>query len=224
MDLNTSERNITAGSVLTPKLVDLQKFMFSDIYHLKVSALARFCPLMTDLMLWITSFNRCKTYLLLLVLNAFLKVRAMYFKADSTISGAFQCSTCLAGAPRSCTSSTINSFGVEGPFSDEMGPPRIVWRNCHLAGCVGAFSQLLKRFSKLLTRLMDLPQWGHFSVLMGSSQQCCLSAASFEKNLVHLLHLCLVLSIKYSIGCLICCIYPSVAVSMASSRSSVKFL
>ena len=31
--LNTSEWNVTAESVLTPGLVDLQKFMFSDRYH-----------------------------------------------------------------------------------------------------------------------------------------------------------------------------------------------
>ena len=31
MDLNTSEQNLTAGSVLMPEPVDLQKFMFSDI-------------------------------------------------------------------------------------------------------------------------------------------------------------------------------------------------
>ena len=40
MDLNASEQNITAGSVLTPELVDLQKYMFSDRYHLIASALA----------------------------------------------------------------------------------------------------------------------------------------------------------------------------------------
>ena len=34
MDLNTSERNVTAGYVLTPGLVDLRKFMLSDGYHL----------------------------------------------------------------------------------------------------------------------------------------------------------------------------------------------
>ena len=39
MDLNTSERKVTAGSVLTPGLVYLQKFMFSDRYHLTASAL-----------------------------------------------------------------------------------------------------------------------------------------------------------------------------------------
>ena len=32
-----------AVSVLTPGLVDLQKFMFSNKYHLTVSALARVC-------------------------------------------------------------------------------------------------------------------------------------------------------------------------------------
>ena len=34
VDLNTSERNVTAGSVLIPGLVDLEKFMLSDRYHL----------------------------------------------------------------------------------------------------------------------------------------------------------------------------------------------
>ena len=224
MDINTSERNITAGSILTAELVDLQKFMFSDRYHLTATALTRVCPSMTGLMLWIASFNRCRMSLLLLLLNAFLKVRVVYFKADSTISGAFQCSTCSAGAPPTCTSSTINFLGVEGPFSNAVGPSRVVWRYCRLLGCVGAFSQLLKCFSKLLSRLMVLLQWGHFSFFIWSSHWCCLSASSFEKNLVHLLHLCLVLSIKLSNGCSVCCISSSVAVNMASSWLSVKFL
>ena len=120
-------------------------------------------PDLSGLMLWITSFNCCRTSLLLLLLNVFLKIRAVYLKADSTISGAFQCSACSAGAPSTCTSSTINFLGVEGPFSDEVGPSRAVWRNCRLVGCVGAFSQLLKCFSKLLARLMVSPQWVHFS-------------------------------------------------------------
>ena len=123
MDLSTSEQNATAGSVLTAGLVDLQKFMFGDRYHLTASVLTRVCPLMTGLMLWIASFNRCRMSLLLLLLNAFLKVRAVYFKADSTISGAFQCSACSAGAPPTCTSSTINFLGVERPFSNEVGHP-----------------------------------------------------------------------------------------------------
>ena len=89
MDLNTPERNVTAGSILMPGLVDLQKFMFSDRYHLRASALARVCPSMMGLMLWITSFNRCRTSHLLLLLNVFLKVRPVYFKVDSAISGAF---------------------------------------------------------------------------------------------------------------------------------------
>ena len=58
IDLNTFERNVT---VLT------------------ASELARVYPSMTGLMLWITSFNRCRTSFLSLVLNAFLKVRAVYF-------------------------------------------------------------------------------------------------------------------------------------------------
>ena len=47
MDLNTSERNVTAGSVLIAGLVDLQKFIFSDRYHLIASTLTRVCPSMT---------------------------------------------------------------------------------------------------------------------------------------------------------------------------------
>ena len=126
MDLTTCERNITAGSVLTAGLVDLYKFMFSDRCHLTASTLTRVCPSMTGLMLWITSFNRCRMSLLLLMLNAFLKVRAVYFKADSTISGAFQCSACSAGAPTTCTSFTINFLGVDGPFSNAVGSSRVV--------------------------------------------------------------------------------------------------
>ena len=81
MNLNTSERNVTARSVLIPGLVDLQKFMFSYRYHLTGSALAQVCLSMMGLMLWITSFNHCRN-LLLLVLNDLLNVRAVYFKAD----------------------------------------------------------------------------------------------------------------------------------------------
>ena len=51
MDLNTSERNVTARSDLKAGLVDLQKFMFSDRYHLTASALTRVCPSITGLML-----------------------------------------------------------------------------------------------------------------------------------------------------------------------------
>ena len=50
----------------------------------------------------------------------------------------------------------------EGPFSHEVGPSRVVWRNCCLARYVGAFSQLLRCFSKLLARLIVLPQREHF--------------------------------------------------------------
>ena len=195
MDWNTSVLNVTIRSVLAPGLVDLQKFMFSDKYHLTASTLARVCPSMTGLMLWIASFNRCSMSLLAL-LNDFLKVRALYFKKNSTISGALQYSAC---SPPTCTSSTIDLLGVEGSFSDEIGPSRVVWHNCCLAGCIGAFSHFLKCFSKLLAWLMVLPQWGHLSFLMGGSQWCCLRAALFEKNLEQLLHLYLVLSIKHSI-------------------------
>ena len=224
MDLNTSERNVTVGSVLTAELVDLQKFMFSDRYHLTVSALTQVCPSMMGLLLWIASYNRCRMSLLFLLLNVFLKVRAVYFKADSTISAAFQCLACSAGAPPTCYSSTINFLGVEDPFSNAVGLSRVVWRNCRLLGCVGAFWQLLKCFSKLLARLMVLLQWGHFSFLIWGSHWCCLCTALFEKNLVHLFHLCLALSIKHSTDCFISCISSSVAVNMASSWSSVKFL
>ena len=134
MDLYTSEWNITTGSVLTTGFVDLQKFIFSYKYHLTASALTRVFLSMMGLILWITSFNRCRMSFLLLLLNVFLKVRAVYFDAESTISGAFQCSVCSAGAPPTCTFSTINFFsveginflGVEGPFSNEVGLSRIV--------------------------------------------------------------------------------------------------
>ena len=59
-------------------------------------------------MLWITSFNRCWISLLLLMLNAFLQARVVYFKTDSTILGTFQCSACSVGAPPTCTSSTTD--------------------------------------------------------------------------------------------------------------------
>ena len=222
MDMNTSEQNVTAGSILMPGLVDLQKFMFSDRYHLTASALAQVCPLMTVLMLWTTSFNRCRASLLSLVLNAFLKVRVVYFKADFTISGTFQRSTCSAGATPTCTPYTISFLGVEGPFLEEVGPFMVFWCNCCLAGCVIAFSQLLKRFSSLIARLIALQQWDHFSFLIVGSQWCCFSAVSLEKNLVHLLHLWLVLSIKHSISCSISRTSWSVTVNMASSWSSVK--
>ena len=97
MDLNIFEQNVTARSFLTFELLDLQRFMFSDRYHLTVSALARVSPSTMGLMVWITSFNGCRTSILLLLWNVFLKVGAVYFIADSTISGVFQCSACLVG-------------------------------------------------------------------------------------------------------------------------------
>ena len=126
MNFNTSERNVIGGSVFTPGLVDLQKFMFSDRYHLTASTLARVFCLMTEFMVWITSFNRCTTSLSLLLLNVFLKVRAMYFKVGSTISGAFEGSASLVGSPPTCTSSTVNFLGVEGLFLDEVSPSSVV--------------------------------------------------------------------------------------------------
>ena len=63
----------------------------------------------------------------------------MALKADSTISCAFQCLACPAGAPPTCTSSKINFLGVEGPFSNAVDPFRVVWRNGCLLGYVGAF-------------------------------------------------------------------------------------
>ena len=118
-------------------------------------------------MVWIRSLNSCKTSLLLLLLNVFLKVRAMYFKADSTISGALQCSACLVGEPPTCSSSTINFIGIESPFLDEVVTTSVLWRNCCLAECLGAFSQLLKYFSKLSSQLMALLQWVHLSFFDG---------------------------------------------------------
>ena len=81
MDLNTSEQKVIVGSVLTRGLLDLQKFMFSKRYDLTASALTRVCPSMTGLMLGIT-FKSLQDVFLLLLLNAFLKVRAVNFKAD----------------------------------------------------------------------------------------------------------------------------------------------
>ena len=89
VDLNISEQNVAAGSLFTLGLVGLQKFIFSDRYHLTASVLAQVCPSMTVVMLWITSFNCCGTSILLLMLNAFLKVKAVYFKVETTISGFF---------------------------------------------------------------------------------------------------------------------------------------
>ena len=105
---------------------DLQKFMSSDSYHLTASALAQVCPSMTRLMLWIASFEWCKMPFLLLLLNAFLKVRAKSFKADSAISGAFRCSACLEGTPLTCTTSTFNFVGAEGPFFNKVDPSGVV--------------------------------------------------------------------------------------------------
>ena len=124
MVVKTSGWNVTVRSVLKPGLVDLQKFMFRERYHIKAS---------------------------------------VYFKEDSTISGAFQCSKYAVGASPTCTSFTNKFLGVESPFLDEVGPSGIVWCNCCLIGCVGAFSQFLKCFSELLVQLMTVPQWGDFS-------------------------------------------------------------
>ena len=202
---------------LMPGLVDLQKFMFSNRYHLKASALSRVWPSLT-------SFNRCRMSLVLLLLNAFLKVRAMYFKADSTDSGAFPMLIMFSRCTTHLHFLHNQFLRCEGPFSNEVGPSRFVWHSCHLLGSVWAFSQLLQCFSKLLAWLMVLLQQGQFSFLIWGSQWCCLSAASFEKNLPHLLHLCLILSIKHSIGCTICCISSSVAGNMALSWLLFKLL
>ena len=166
MDLNTSGQNVTATSVLMPGLLDLQKAMFSDSYRLTASTLTRVCPSMTSLMLWITSFNRRRPSFLLLLLSAFLKVRAMNFNVNSSISSAFQCSVCSAAKPPTCISSTVNFLAAESPFSNEVNPSRVVCRNCQFLGCIGAFSQFLKCFSKLLIRLMVLLQWGHCPILI----------------------------------------------------------
>ena len=147
---------------LDARVCGLQKLMFSDRYHLSASTLARVCSSMTGFMQKKTSSNRCRASLLLLLSNVFLKIRAVYFKADSNISGTFHCSTWSVDAPPTCTSSTINFLGAEGTFVDEVGPFSVVWCNCRL----GAFSQLLKWFSKLLVQLMALPQWRHFPYLM----------------------------------------------------------
>ena len=124
--MNTSERNVTVGSVSMPGLVDLQKFMLSYRYHIAAFAIAPVSPPMTRLMLWITSFNRCRTSLSLLLSNVFLKVTAVNFKADFINSGAFQYLVCSVGAPPTCTSSTINFRGVVGPFLDEVCSSSIV--------------------------------------------------------------------------------------------------
>ena len=62
--------------------------MFNDRYNLTGSALTPAFPLMIGLVVWMTSFNCCRTSLLLLLSNFFLKVRALYFKVNSAISGA----------------------------------------------------------------------------------------------------------------------------------------
>ena len=192
--------------------------MFSDRYHLTGSTLAWVCPLNDRCHALDNIFQSLKDVFFVLLLNIILKVRAVYFKADSTVSGTFQCSTCLVSAPLFCPASTINFLDVKGPFSDEVGPCRVIWRNCCLIGSVGPFSQILK----LLAQLMALRQWGRFSFLMGGSQWCCLSKASLEKNLVHLLHLFWFLSIKNSIGCSICCISSSVVANVTSRWASVQ--
>ena len=151
-----------------PGLVDLQKFIFSDRYHLTPSVLARVCPSMTSLMQWITSFNCCRTSILLLMLSAFLKLKAVYFKVEFTISDFFYFDVQHA---HWCTSHLHllhhQLFDVEDPFLEEVVTSSVFWRNCHLAGCVGVFSLLLKCFFKLLAQLMVLLPYGHFSFFDG---------------------------------------------------------
>ena len=171
MDLNTSEWNVTVRSILTAGLVDLLNFMFSDRYHLTASALTRVCPSMTGVMLWIASFNRCRMSLLLLLLNAFLKVRAVYFKADSTISGAFQCSACSAGAQPTCTFFTINFLGVEGPFSNAVSAilgRSFIWEKSGtpLAFVFGSFNQTFHWLLNLLHLLISRCKHG-FELIVG---------------------------------------------------------
>ena len=126
VDLNTSKQKVTAGSVLRPGHEVLRKFLFNDRYHLIVSALAQVCPTVTSFMLWTTSFNCCRTSLLFLLLVILLKVRAVYFKADSSILGSLQCLLCSAGAPSTRASSTINFLDVGILFLDEVDPLRAV--------------------------------------------------------------------------------------------------
>ena len=151
-DSNTSKQKVSAGSVLRPGHAVLQKFLFNDRYHLTVSELAQVCPTMKNLMVQTTPFNCCRTSLLFLLLIILLKVRAAYFKADSSILGSLQCLLCSAGAPSTCASSTINFLDVGILFLDEVDPSRAVWCNYCLTVCAEAFSQLLKYFSKLLGR------------------------------------------------------------------------
>ena len=94
VDLNTSKQKVTAGSVLRSGHVVLRKFLFNDRYHLTVSALAQVCPTMKNLMVQTTSFNCFRTSPLILLLIILLKVRALYFKADSSILGSLQCLLC----------------------------------------------------------------------------------------------------------------------------------
>ena len=101
------------------------------------------------------------------VSSVFLKVRAVYFKADFTISGSFQCSASSVGAPVTYTSSTINFLDVEGPFFHEVGPSSVVWFNCCLPGYAGAFLQLLKCSSKLLAHFDYFTTLGAFPLLDG---------------------------------------------------------
>ena len=152
VDLNTSKQEVTAGPVLRPGHVVLRKFLFNDRYHLTVSTLAQVCPTMKNLMVRTTSFNCCTTSLLFLLLIILLKVRAVYFKADSSILGSLQCLLCSAGAPSTCASSTINFLDVGILFLDEVDSSRVVGCNYYLTVCAEAFSQLLKYSSKSLGR------------------------------------------------------------------------
>ena len=154
MDLNTYEWNITTGSVMTPRIVDLQKFMFNDRYHLTASALARVCPLITSLIVWITSFNRCRTSLLMLLSNVFLKVRVGYFRENSAISAGFPCSACIC----ICTTHLHNFHNKLIRFWGSIlrwgGSIQRRLMNCCLAGCVKTSSQILRCSSKLLVWLI----------------------------------------------------------------------
>ena len=152
VDLNTSKQKVTAGSVLRPGHAALRKFLFNDRYHLTVSALAQVCPTMNNLMVLTTSFNCCRASLLFLLLIILLKVRAVYFKADSSILGSLQCLLCSAGAPSTRASSTINFLDVGILFLDEVDSSRVVGCNYYLTVCAEAFSQLLKYSSKSLGR------------------------------------------------------------------------
>ena len=107
----------------------LQKFMFSDRYHLAAITLARVCLSLNG-----GSHVMDKVFQPLQDVSFVVAVECPSEGENRILQGRFYYFKCLAifSVINRCTvnrwtSSTISFFGVEVPFSDEVSPSSIVW-------------------------------------------------------------------------------------------------